>query len=81
MVELACPQEAETENVKKFACRKCRTVLFTENDLQDHSSTAKQFKPRDNKVSESIVQSAQLCDGVLREAEQEELSARAGSWA
>lgn len=37
-------------NVRKFACGKCRKVLFTENELQEHSSEVKAFKPRDNKV-------------------------------
>ena len=49
MVEIAqAPQTAG----KKFACRKCRKVLFTDAELQEHSSKVKDFKPRDNKVRE-----------------------------
>ena len=49
MVEVAqVPQTAG----KRFACRKCRKVLFTDAELQEHSSKVKEFKPRDNKVRE-----------------------------
>ena len=63
MVDIASeePSEAETTeevkttvaNPKQFACRKCRKVLFNENDLQEHASKVKNFQPRDNKVSKA----------------------------
>ena len=47
-VDTASSQQQATEenkvvnsNARRFACGKCRKVLFTENELQDHSSEVK----------------------------------------
>ena len=53
MVDTPATQQVATAgtNVRKFSCGKCRTVLFSEEDLQEHSSEAKMWNTRDNKVS------------------------------
>ena len=37
-------------NAKKYACGKCRTLLFSEDDFAEHTSNVKDFSSRDNKV-------------------------------
>ena len=57
MVEANNPAMSEPEapaitaNPTKYACGKCRKVMFTEDKLtSDHTSKVKSFHARDNKV-------------------------------
>ena len=54
--ESKTPLVAETPHEKlQYSCRKCRKLLFTEENLEEHTSKVKSYNTRSNTLKEAMV--------------------------